>query len=60
MPNAQARIPLKDIAVIDSNDPLIKLLRVAIKTGGGISGIRFTKNVINGTPIEDAYIYRIS
>jgi len=60
MPNAQARIPLKDIAVIDSNDPLIKLLRVAIKTGGGTSGIRFTKNVINGTPIEDAYIYRIS
>ncbi|MFN2514070.1 MAG: hypothetical protein ABR568_21985 [Pyrinomonadaceae bacterium] len=28
--------------------------------GGGISGIRFTNNVINGTPIEDAYIYRIT
>ncbi len=60
MLNARARIPLKDIAVIDSNDPLIKLLRVAIRTGSGISGIRFTKNVINGTPIEDAYIYRIT
>ncbi|MCA1601021.1 MAG: hypothetical protein LC776_05060 [Acidobacteria bacterium] len=60
MPSAQARIPLKDITVIDSNDPLIKLLKVAIKTGGGISGIRFTNNVINGTPIEDAYIYRIT
>jgi len=60
MPNAQARIPLKDISVIDSNDPLIKLLKVTIKTGGGISGIRFTNNVINGTRIEDAYIYRIT
>lgn len=60
MPNARDRIPLKDIAVIDSNDPLIKLLRVAIRTGGGISGIRFTKNVINSTPIEDAYIYRMT
>lgn len=60
MQDAQARIPLKDITVIDSNDPLIKLLKVAIKTGSGISGIRFTNNVINGTPIEDAYIYRIT
>jgi len=54
-----ARIPLKDITVIDSNDPLLSILRVAVKTGDGISGIRFTRNVINGTPIEDAYIYRI-
>jgi hypothetical protein len=60
MPEAQAKIPLKDITVIDSNDPLITLLRVAIKTGDGISGIRFSQNVINGTPIEDAYIYRIT
>lgn len=60
MPNAQAKIPLKDITVIDSNDPLIKLLKVAIKTGDGLSGIRFTNNVINGTPIEDAYIYRLT
>ena len=60
MPEAQAKIPLKEITVIDSNDPFINLLKVAMKTGDGISGIRFTKNVINGTPIEDAYIYRIT
>lgn len=59
MPLDRARIPLKDITVIDSNDPLLSLLRLAIKTGDGISGIRFTRNVINGTPIEDAYVYRI-
>ncbi len=59
MPPDHARIPLKDITVIDSNDPLLTLLRVAIKTGDGTSGIRFSRNVVNGTTIEDSYIYRI-
>ena len=59
MPSDQPRIPLKDITVIDSNDPLLNLLRIAIKTGDGISNVRFTRKVINGTLIEDAYIYRI-
>lgn len=60
MPENQPKIPLKDITVIDSNDPLLSLLRVAIKTGSGISGIRFTHNMINNVLIEDAYIYRIT
>lgn len=60
MPEDQPKIPLKDVTVIDSNDPLVSLLRVAIRTGEGISGIRFTRNVINGVLIEDAYIYRIT
>jgi hypothetical protein len=60
MPVEQVKIPLKEIMVIDSNDPLLSLLRVALKTGDGISGIRFTHNVINGTLIEDSYIYRMS
>ncbi len=59
MPEDQPKISLKDVSVIDSNDPLVSLLRVAIRTGDGISGIRFSHNVINGTFIEDAYIYRI-
>lgn len=59
IPVEQIKIALKDITVIDSNDPLLSLLRVAVKTGDGISGIRFTHNVINGTLIEDSYIYRI-
>lgn len=59
IPAEQIKIALKDITVIDSNDPLLSLLRVAVKTGDGISGIRFTHNVINGTLIEDSYIYRI-
>ena len=60
MPEDQPKIPLKDVTVIDSNDPLISLLRVAIGTVDGISSIRFTHNVINGTLIEDAYIYRVT
>lgn len=54
-----SEIPLKDISVLSPKDQLISLLRTAIRTGPGISGIRFTRNVINNRLIEDAYIYRI-
>lgn len=53
------KIGLQDVAVIDESNPLISLMKPAIRTGGGISGIRFSKNVINGQVIEDAYIYRL-
>src|SRR5882762_1542759 len=39
MPPEQAKVPLKDITVLDSDDPLLALLRVAVKTGNAISGI---------------------
>lgn len=51
-------IGLKDISVVENDNPLIVLLRTAVRTDGGISGIRFSKNSINGYFIEDAYIYR--
>ena len=54
-----SEISLKDISVLSPSHHLIHLLRIAIRTGPGISGIRFTQNVINNTLIEDAYIYRI-
>ncbi|MBA7490512.1 hypothetical protein ES702_01050 [subsurface metagenome] len=54
-----SEISLKDISVLSPKHHLISLLRIAIRTGPGISGIRFTRNVINSTLIEDAYIYRI-
>ncbi len=50
---------LTDITVLSPSSNLVKLMRVAVRTGPGISGIRFTRNVINNTLIEDAYIYRI-
>ena len=52
------RIELRNISVVSHQDPLIKLMSLALSTGPGIAGIRFTQNVINNVLIEDAYIYR--
>lgn len=57
---AQSVISLKDVSVVDSGNSLISLLKMAVKTGKGISGIRFSRNMINGTLIEDTYIYRLT
>lgn len=59
MPGDEERVAWDDIVVVDSNDPLIKLLRQAITTGQAISGIRFSRNIVNGVLIEDAYIYKL-
>lgn len=53
-------IPLDAISIMSPKQELNKLLSYAIKTGKGISGIRFSGNVINGTLIEDAYLYRVN
>jgi len=53
-------LSLDDVALDKPDAPIISLLRVAIKTGPEISGIRFKNNVINGTLIQDAYIYRMT
>ena len=49
-----------DVKALKDTDPLIKLLRKAISTGPGICGIRFTSNSVNGTFIDDAYVYRLT
>ena len=59
MPSEKS-IALKDISVVDSDDFVVSILRVAVRTGTGISNIRFSRNMINGTYIEDAYIYRLT
>jgi hypothetical protein len=58
-PEEISGLSLDDVTLSRPDAPLISLLRVAIRTGPGISGIRFKNNAINGTLIEDAYIYRI-
>jgi hypothetical protein len=60
IPGDAAIIRLKDISVVEDNDPLILLLRIPLRTGDGISGIRFSRNTINGHFIEDTYIYRVT
>jgi hypothetical protein len=57
---SESIIALNDVGVADTSIPLFSLLRIAISTGSGIGGIRFSKNTINGVFIEDAYIYRIN
>jgi hypothetical protein len=52
-------LSLDDVAISKTNAPLMQLLKIAIRTGPGISGIRFSNNVINGQLIADAYIYRL-
>jgi len=59
-PEQFAALSLDDVTVAKPDAPLVNLLRTALRTGPGIiSGIRFSNNVINGTVIEDAYIYRL-
>lgn len=52
--------PFEIIIVVSPSSSINLLLGSMIHTGSGISGIRFTGNVINGTMIEDAYIYRVN
>lgn len=52
--------PLSVIGLLDDDAELIRLLKIAIRTGPDISRIRFSKNVINGHFIEDALIYRVA
>ena len=52
-------LSLRNISLVSPGDKLIKALESVIKTGKSISHIRFTRNVINGLFIEDAYIYRL-
>lgn len=51
-------VSLNDIGVTNTNHQIVQLLKIMIGTGGGISGIRFSRNTINGVFIEDTYIYR--
>lgn len=51
-------VSLNDIGVTNTNAQIVQLLGIAVGTGDGIAGIRFSRNTVNGTFIEDSYIYR--
>ena len=55
-----AAAPMSAIGLLDPNDQLVQLLRTALKTSGGVSRVRFSKNAINGHFIDDALLYRIA
>ena len=47
------------ITAVTDSDPTYRVLRRAVKIGPAIGGLRFTRNVIDGHYIEDAWIYRL-
>jgi hypothetical protein len=53
------KLSLRNISLVSPSDKLIKALKSVFKLDKAISPIRFTRNVINGVFIEDAYIYRL-
>jgi hypothetical protein len=55
----QRVIAIRDVTLTSPRDSLVRLMKVAIRTGPGVSGIRFSKNTVNGHYFHDAYIYRV-
>ncbi len=53
-------ISLNDIGVSNTSNQIVQLIKFAVSTGTGISGLRFSRSTINGFFIEDSYIYRSS
>jgi hypothetical protein len=57
---AGSGLRLRDIEVHSPRDPEIALFRGVLSTGGkGAQVVRFARNIIKGTFVEDAYIYRL-
>jgi len=52
-------LSLNNITLTTPDAPIVTLLRRALGAESRISGIRFTGNAIDGTLIEDAFIYRL-
>jgi hypothetical protein len=57
-PDEFKELSLDDISLARPDESFIQLLRRAVDTGDGISGIRFKDAVVEGAFIDDAYIYR--
>jgi hypothetical protein len=51
-------IKLDDLVLEKPDARIVQLIRKVVRTGPAVSGIRFKNNVIDGTLIDDAYIYR--
>jgi hypothetical protein len=53
-------LSLQNISVLSPKDPLVKAIRKAMKIAPGRDGARFTRGTLNGTFVEDAFVYRLS
>jgi hypothetical protein len=54
----QSKLLLRDIEVTSPKDERVVAIRRAYRTGPVIGSIRLTNNIVNGTLIEDALVYR--
>jgi hypothetical protein len=51
-------IKLDDLVFEKPDARIVELIRKAMRTRSAVSGIRFKNNVVDGTLIDDAYVYR--
>lgn len=51
---------LDDLVLEKPDARIVELIRKVVRTGPGLTGIRFKENVVDGTLIDDAYIYRMA
>ena len=52
-------LSLQNLAVVSPSDPLVKMFKGAMRVAANSGGVRFTRNMVGGSFIEDAYIYRL-
>lgn len=52
------KIGTETVSVVEERDRLIQMFRGVIRVDSG--GVRFSRNSLNGTYIEDAYIYKMT
>lgn len=53
-------ITLRDITVKAPDARIVQLVRASLENHPGASGVRLTNHGVNGTLIEDAYVYRVT
>jgi len=57
--NLDLNLSLLNISVVSPKDPMVKAFQNALKIAPDSQGMRFTRNTLDGTYIEDAYVYRL-
>lgn len=55
---SEFKIGTEIISVVDEKDRFIQMFRGVMRVDGG--GVRFARNSLNGSYIEDAYIYKMT
>lgn len=52
-------LSLQSISVLSPKDERVKAFKKAMRIAPDPVGVRFTRSALNGTYIEDAYVYRL-